>query len=58
MSTIHWLGHNLPDDIAENILNYKHFWRVFLGKLTGTQPAKMFHTLVENGVSLRYATCP
>lgn len=58
MSTIHWLGHHLPEDTAESILNYNHFWGVFLEKFTGTQLAKRFHILVERGGSLRYETCP
>jgi hypothetical protein len=49
MSPIHWLGHNLPEDIAESIPNYNHFWRIFLEKLSGTKPANTFHTLGEHG---------
>jgi hypothetical protein len=48
MSTIHWLGHHLPEDNAESIPNYNHFWKTFLEKLSGTQPANRFHTLVEH----------
>ena len=58
MSTIHWLGQHLREDTAVSILNYNHFWRVFLEKLTGIQPAKRFHILVEHSGSLHYEACP